>query len=55
MLPPTIVRALTTPTFESKQFTATQWSPAEAKAKFANSLMKFIAHEFPRASFSKAL
>ena len=55
MLPSTIVRALTTPTFEPKQFTATQWSPAEDKAKFANALMKFIAHEFPRQSFSKAL
>jgi len=55
MLPSTVVRALTTPTFEPEQFTATQWSPAEDKAKFANALMKFIAREFPRAGFSKAL
>ena len=28
---------------------------AEDKAKFANALMKFIAHEFPRQSFTKPL
>jgi len=55
MLPSTIVRALTTPAFEPEQFVATQWSTTEDKAKFANALMKFIAHEFPRQSFSKAL
>ena len=55
MLPATIVRALTTPAFQPDQFIATQWSTAEDKAKFANALMKFIAHEFPRQSFSKAL
>ena len=43
MLPSTIVRALTTPAFEPDHFTATQWSTAEDKAKFANALMKFIA------------
>src|SRR5271166_5969968 len=55
MLPSTIVRALTTPAFEPDHFTATQWSTAEDKAKFANALMKFIADEFPRQSFSKAI
>jgi hypothetical protein len=55
MLPATIVRALTTPAFQPDQFIATQWSTAEDKAKFANALMKFIAHEFPRPAFSKAL
>jgi hypothetical protein len=55
MLPSTIVRALTTPAFEPDHFTATQWSTAEDKAKFANALMKFIADEFPRQSFSKRL
>ena len=55
MLPSTIVRALTTPAFEPDHFTATQWSTAEDKAKFANALMKFIAQEFPRPAFSKAL
>ena len=33
----------------------TQWSTAEDKAKFANALMKFIAHEFPRQGFTKSL
>ena len=55
MLPATIVRALTTPAFEPDQFVATKWSTAEDKAKFANALMKFIAQEFPRPDFSKAL
>src|SRR5271166_4790780 len=55
MLPATLVRALTTPAFEPEQFIATQWSAAEDKAKFANALMKFIAHDFPRQSFSKTL
>ena len=55
MLPSTIVRALTTPAFEPEHFTATQWSPAEDKAKFANALMKFFADEFPRPGFTKAL
>ena len=55
MLPSTIVRALTTLAFEPDHFTATQWSTAADKAKFGNALMKFIAHEFPRQSFSKSL
>jgi hypothetical protein len=55
MLPATLVRALTTPAFEPNQFVATKWSTAEDKAKFANALMKFIANEFPRPAFSKAL
>src|SRR5271166_2862794 len=55
MLSSTIVRALTTPAFEPDHFTARQWSTAEDKAKFANALMKFIADEFPRQSFSKSL
>jgi hypothetical protein len=55
MLPSTIVRALTTLAFEPDHFTATQWSTAEDKAKFANALTKFIAEEFPRQSFSKIL
>ena len=55
MLSSTIVRALTTPAFEPDQFVATQWSTAGDKAIFANALMKFIAREFPRQSFSKTL
>ena len=39
MLPASIVRALTAPTFDPNQFVATKWSTAEDKAKFANALM----------------
>ena len=46
---------LTTPAFAASDFTATQWDSAEDKAKFANALMKFIAREFPRQSFTKSL
>src|SRR5580700_7353446 len=55
MLPAATVRALTIPAFTAAEFAPTQWSTAEDKAKFANALMKFIAHEFPRQSFSKTL
>ena len=48
MLPAATVRALTMPAFTAAEFTPTQWASAEDKAKFANALMKFIAHEFPR-------
>jgi hypothetical protein len=34
---------------------APQWASAEDKAKFANALMKFIANEFPRQSFTRSL
>jgi hypothetical protein len=53
MLPAATIRALTTPTFTAAEFAPTQWDSAEDKAKFANALMKFIAHEFPRKSFTK--
>ena len=55
MLPSSTVRALTTPAFTPEEFTATQWSAAADKAKFANALMTFIANEFPRRSFTKSL
>jgi hypothetical protein len=55
MLPAAIVRALTTPAFQPHQFIATQWNSAEDKAKFANALMAFIAQEFPRPRFTRAL
>ena len=55
MLPATTVRALTTPAFTAAEFTATNWDSADDKAKFANALMKFIANEFPRQSFTKSL
>ena len=53
MLPAATVRTLTIPAFTAAEFTPTQWDSAEDKAKFANALMKFIAHEFPRQSFTK--
>jgi hypothetical protein len=53
MLPAATIRALTTPTFTAAEFTPTQWDSAEDKARFANALMKFIVHEFPRQSFTK--
>ena len=55
MLPAATIRALTIPAFTAAEFTPTQWASAEDKAKFANALMKFIANEFPRQSFTKPL
>jgi hypothetical protein len=55
MLPAAIVRALTTPPFEPRQFIATQWSSVGDKAKFGNALMRLIAEDFPRQRFTKAL
>jgi hypothetical protein len=55
MLPPATVRALLNPAFTAAEFTPTQWASAEGKAKFANTLMKFIANEFPRQSFTRSL
>ena len=55
MLPAATVRALTIPAFTAEEFSPTQWDSAEDKARFANALMKFIAHEFPRQSFTKSL
>ena len=55
MLPAATVRALTMSAFTAAEFTPTQWDSAEDKAKFPNALMKFIAHEFPRQSFTKSL
>jgi hypothetical protein len=37
------------------EFVPTQWASANDKAKFANVLMKFIAAEFPRQSFTRSL
>jgi hypothetical protein len=55
MLPAATVRALTIPAFTAEEFSPTQWDSAEDKARFTNALMKFIAHEFPRQSFTKSL
>jgi len=53
MLPAATIRALLNPAFAAAEFAPTQWASAEDKAKFANALMKFIANEFPRRSFTK--
>jgi len=53
MLPAATVRALTIPAFTAAEFMPTQWASADDKAKFANALMKFIAAEFPRQSFTQ--
>jgi hypothetical protein len=55
MLPAATVRALLNPAFTAAEFTPTQWASAEDKAKFANALMKFIANDFPRQSFTRSL
>jgi hypothetical protein len=55
MLPAATIRALLNPAFTATEFTPTQWASAEDKAKFANALMKFIANEFPRGSFTRSL
>ena len=49
MLPAATVRALTTSAFTAAEFTPTQWESAEDKAKFANALVKFIAHVAARS------
>ena len=53
MLPAATFRALTIPAFTAAEFMPTQWASADDKAKFANALMKFIAAEFPRQSFTQ--
>jgi hypothetical protein len=55
MLPAATIRALLYPAFTAAEFAPTQWASAEDKAKFANALMKFIANEFPRQSFTRSL
>ncbi len=54
MLPAALTRALTTPAFVAADFVPTHWDNAEQKAKFANTLMRFIADDFPRSKFHKA-
>jgi hypothetical protein len=55
MIPAAIMRSLTTPALEAKAFRPTKWSSAEDKAWFGNHLLKFLAMDFPRPSFSKRL
>jgi hypothetical protein len=53
MLSAALTRALTTPPFLAIEFAPTQWDGAYEKAKFANTLVRFIADDFPRSSFQK--
>jgi hypothetical protein len=55
MLPAATIRALMNPAFTAAELTPMQWASAEDKAKFANALMKFVANEFPRQSFTRSL
>jgi hypothetical protein len=50
-----LTRALTTPALVAADFVPTQWDTAEQKAKFANTLMAFIAKDFPRSKFHESL
>ena len=40
--------------FQAESLTPTKWDTADAKAKFANHLMAFIAADFPESKFTKA-
>jgi len=55
MIPAAIVRSLTSPRLEAGAFTPTKWNSAEDKAMFGNSLLKFLANDFPRNAFTKRL
>src|SRR5271166_4141389 len=54
MLSAALTRALTTPAFVAADFVPTRWDAADKKAKFANTLIRFIADDFPRSKFHKA-
>ncbi len=54
MLSAALTRVLTTPAFVTADFVPTQWDSAEQKAKFANALLTFVAHDFPRSKFRES-
>lgn len=43
------------PNFKAEQFTATQWTGAEGKAKAANQLAAFVMSGFDRKKFTKSV
>ena len=45
---------MSTKRFQAESLTPTKWDTADAKAKFANHLMAFIAADFPESKFTKA-
>jgi hypothetical protein len=55
MLSAALTRALTTHAFVAADFVPTHWDSAKQKAKFANALLTFVAHDFPRSKFHKDL
>jgi hypothetical protein len=55
MIPKAVSRALTLPQLEATEFHPTKWDSAEQKAQFGNKLLKFIADDFPRHSFTKQI
>jgi hypothetical protein len=55
MIPMPIVRMLRVPPLEPREFTATKFHSMEDKAWFGNALLKFIAADFPEASFTNRL
>jgi hypothetical protein len=55
MIPAAIMRALTAPALDPNAFTATKWSTSQDKAAFGGALLKFMANDFPRNGFKKAL
>src|SRR5271165_5551963 len=54
MLSAALTRALTTPAFVAADFVPTHWDTDEQKAKFANALLTFVAHDFPRSKFHES-
>ena len=54
MLSAALTRVLTTPAFVAADFVPTHWDNAEQKAKFANALLTFVAHDFPRSKFHES-
>ena len=49
------IGALARPAFEAADFTATKWDGANAKAKFANNVCRFISADFKESQFTKPL
>jgi hypothetical protein len=53
MLPRAITAALQIPKLDAATFTATKFDTAEEKTKFGNHLLRFIAEDYPCASWTK--
>lgn len=53
MIPTAVIRTLMCPKLEAHQFGPTKWDSAEDKALFGNRLLKFMAEDFPKSSFTQ--